>query len=134
VAGGMFLILANSDEAALEAAEQALEATKSVPCVVGKFAASGTKVGGKNYKDAIATTNDAYCPSLARNEGSKLSEDVKCVYEVIVSGLRLEDVTRAMKVGIENATKVHGVLKITATNYGGTLGKGKIFLRSLFQP
>jgi formylmethanofuran--tetrahydromethanopterin N-formyltransferase len=134
VAGGMFLILANSDKAALEAAEQALEATKAVPCVVGKFAASGTKVGGKNYKDAIATTNDAYCPSLARNEGSKLSEDVKCVYEVIVSGLRLEDVTRAMKVGIENATKVHGVLKITTTNYGGTLGKGKIFLRSLFQP
>lgn len=57
---------------------------------------------------------------------------MKCVYEVIVSGLRLEDVRRAMKVSIENATKVSGVLKITATNYGGTLGKGKIFLRSLF--
>jgi formylmethanofuran:tetrahydromethanopterin formyltransferase len=33
-----------------------------------------------------------------------------------------------MKVGIENATKVHGVLGITAANYGGTLGKGKILL------
>lgn len=133
VAGGMFLILAKSDEAGLEAAERALEGTKSVPYVVGKFAASGTKVGGKNYKDAIATTNDAYCPSLVRNEGSKISEDVKCVYEVIVSGLRLEDVSRAMKIGIENATTVQGILKITATNYGGTLGKGKIFLQSLFQ-
>lgn len=132
VAGGMFLILADSDEAAMEAAERAVESTKTVPYVVGKFAASGTKVGGKNYKDAIATTNDAYCPTLARNEGSKISEEVKCVYEVIVSGLRLEDVRRAMKVSIENATKVSGVLKITATNYGGTLGKGKIFLRSLF--
>lgn len=132
VAGGMFLILAKSDEAALEAAEQALEGTKTVPYVVGKFAASGTKVGGKNYKDAIATTNDAYCPSLTRNRGSKLSEEVKCVYEVIVSGLRLEDVSKAMKVGIENATKVRGVSKITSTNYGGTLGKGKILLRSLF--
>jgi formylmethanofuran--tetrahydromethanopterin N-formyltransferase len=132
VAGGMFLILAKSDEAALEAAERAIEGIKSVPHLVGKFAASGTKVGGKNYKDAIATTNDAYCPTLTQNEGSKLSEDVKCVYEVIVSGLRLEDVRRAMTVGIENATKVQGVLKITATNYGGTLGKGKIFLRSLF--
>jgi formylmethanofuran--tetrahydromethanopterin N-formyltransferase len=133
VAGGMFLILAKSDEAGLEAAERALEGTKSVPYVVGKFAASGTKVGGKNYKDAIATTNEAYCPSLVRNEGSKISEDVKCVYEVIVSGLRLEDVSRAMKIGIENATTVQGILKITATNYGGTLGKGKIFLQSLFQ-
>jgi formylmethanofuran--tetrahydromethanopterin N-formyltransferase len=132
VAGGMFLILASSDEAALEAAERALEGTKTVPYVVGKFAASGTKVGGKNYKDAIATTNDAYCPSLVGSEGSRISEEVKCVYEVIVSGLRLEDVRRAMKIGIENATKVHGVLKITTTNYGGTLGKGKIFLRGLF--
>jgi formylmethanofuran--tetrahydromethanopterin N-formyltransferase len=59
---------------------------------------------------------------------------VKCVYEVIVSGLKLENVVRAMKLGIENATKVPGVLNITASNYGGTLGKGKIFLHKLFQP
>jgi len=133
VAGGMFLILAESDESALNAAERALGAIQTVPYVVGKFASSGTKVGGKRYKDAVATTNDAYCPSLAPNNGSKLPENVKCVYEVIVSGLRLEDVKRAMKTGIDNATKVRGVLKITATNYGGTLGKGKISLSSLFQ-
>jgi formylmethanofuran--tetrahydromethanopterin N-formyltransferase len=132
LAGGMFIILAKSDEAALEAAERAVEGTKSVPFVVGKFAASGTKVGGKTYQDAIATTNDAYCPSLARNQDTKISKNVKCVYEVIVSGLRLEHVTRAMKMGIENATKIQGVLGITAANYGGTLGKGKIFLQSLF--
>jgi formylmethanofuran--tetrahydromethanopterin N-formyltransferase len=132
LAGGMFIILAKSDEAALEAAERAVEGTKSVPFVVGKFAASGTKVGGKTYQDAIATTNDAYCPGLARNQDTKISKNVKCVYEVIVSGLRLEHVTRAMKMGIENATKIQGVLGITAANYGGTLGKGKIFLRSLF--
>jgi len=134
VAGGMFLILAESDESALKAAEEALEGIQAIPHVVGKFASSGTKVGGKRYKDAIATTNDAYCPSLAPNNGSKLPENVRCVYEVIVSGLRLEDVRRAMKNGIDKATRVHGVLKITATNYGGTLGKGKIFLHSLFNP
>jgi len=104
LAGGMFLILANSDEAALKAAEQALEGIKTVPYVVGKFAASGTKVGGKKYKDAVATTNDAYCPSLTGIEGSKLPKDVKCVYEVIVSGLRLEDIRKAMRTAIEKAT------------------------------
>jgi formylmethanofuran--tetrahydromethanopterin N-formyltransferase len=132
VAGGMFLILARTDRAALKAAEWAVKATKTVPYVVGKFAASGTKVGGKNYKDAVATTNDAYCPSLMQNEGNKVPEGVKCVYEVIISGLRLKDVTRAMKVGIENATRVHGVMSITTTNYGGTLGKGRISLQDLF--
>ena len=131
-AGGMFLILADSDEAALEAAELAVRDTKTVPYVVAKFAASGTKVGGKKYKDAIATTNDAYCPCITLNEGKKTTESVKCVYEVIVSGLRLEGVSKAMKVGIESATRVPGVLKITAANYGGTLGKNKIFLHNLF--
>ncbi len=135
VAGGMFLILADSDEAALDAAEKALEGVGRIPYVVGKFAASGTKVGGRNYANAVATTNDAYCPTLARNKGSKIAaEGAKCVYEVIASGLRLENVREAVKAGIENATRVNGVLKITAANYGGTLGKGKIFLRSLFNP
>ncbi|MEM3626703.1 MAG: formylmethanofuran--tetrahydromethanopterin N-formyltransferase [Candidatus Bathyarchaeia archaeon] len=132
ISGAMFLILAKTDEAALEAAEQALEGIKAVPYVVGKFAASGTKVGGKKYRDAVATTNDSYCPCLADTEETKLPRDVKCVYEVITSGLKLEYVTKALKAAIENATKVKGVLKITATNYGGTLGKGRIFLRDLF--
>ena len=134
VAGGMFLILADSDEAALQAAEKALEAVGNVQYVVGKFAASGTKVGGRSYQDAIATTNDAYCPTLTKETGSRISSDVKCVYEVIASGLRLEHVREAVKAGIESATEVSGVLKITSANYGGTLGKGKIHLRSLFNP
>lgn len=132
VTGAMFLILANSDEMALESAEKALEAIARIPFVVGKIAASGSKVGGKTYKTAVATTNDAYCPTLPRHEASKISSDVKCVYEVIISGQRLEDVEKAMTVGIEQATTVQGVLEITSSNYGGTLGKGKIYLHSLF--
>jgi formylmethanofuran--tetrahydromethanopterin N-formyltransferase len=132
VAGGMFLIFGESDKAALEAAEQAVESIKTVPYIVGKFAASGTKIGGKKYKQAIATTNDAYCPTLAGNAGSKVPEGVKCIYEVIISGLRAEDISKAMKVGIESATKVKGVVRITSANYGGTLGKGRISLHELF--
>lgn len=132
IAGGMFLILADSGESALKAAENALEGIKTVPYVAGKFAASGTKVGGKKYKDAIATTNDAYCACLAERTETKLSKDVQCIYEVIINGLRMEDVKKAMKVGIEKATETQGVLKITTANYGGTLGKGKIYLTKLF--
>jgi formylmethanofuran--tetrahydromethanopterin N-formyltransferase len=132
VAGGMFLILAKSDETALRAAEEAVKGIKTVPFVVGKLSASGTKVGGKKYRHSIATTNDAYCSVLAGKNGSKISQDVKCVYEIILNGLRLDDVTTAMKAGIENATKVPGIVKITSSNYGGTLGKGKIHLKNLF--
>jgi formylmethanofuran--tetrahydromethanopterin N-formyltransferase len=132
VAGGMFLIFADSDEAALESAEHAVEGVRKIPRVVGKFASSGTKVGGKTYRDAIATTNDAYCPSLPRTEGTRLPEGVKCVYEVIVSGLVQVDLEKAMRIGIDEATKVEGILGISTANYGGNLGKGRIYLRSLF--
>jgi formylmethanofuran--tetrahydromethanopterin N-formyltransferase len=134
VAGGMFLIFAKSDEVALDAAERTIESIRNVPFVVGKFAASGTKIGGKKYPNAIATTNDAYCPTLIGNPRSKIPEGVKCIYEIIVSGLRLEDVTEALKIGIESATKVSGVVKISAANYSGTLGKGRISLHDLFNP
>ncbi len=133
VAGGMFLIMARTDGDALEAAERAVDAVKAVPYVVGKFASSGTKVGGKRYKNAVATTNEAYCPALPRVEGSKVPVDVECIYEVIVSGLRMEDVSKAMKLGIEAATQVRGLVKISTANYGGTLGKGRIYLQKLFE-
>ena len=132
VTGGMLLIMADSDESALKAAEQALEGIKIVPCVAGKFAASGTKVGGRGYRDTIATTNDAYCRCLAERTESEIPKDVRCVYEVIISGLKMEEVNRAVKVGIEKATEIPCVLKITEANYGGTLGKGRIYLHRLF--
>lgn len=132
VTGGMFLILGSSIELALDSAEKTLDAVADVPNVVVKCASSGSKVGGKTYTDAVATTNDAYCPTLLPHEGSQITEDVKCIYEIIVSGPRLEDVREGMKVGIEAATAVDGVLEIKTGNYGGKLGKGKIYLHSLF--
>ena len=47
--------------------------------------------------------------------------------------IALEVVKKAMKAGIRSASKVDGVVKISAGNYGGKLGKHKIYLRGLFQ-
>jgi formylmethanofuran--tetrahydromethanopterin N-formyltransferase len=37
-----------------------------------------------------------------------------------------------MKVGIEAASHVEGVTRVSAGNYGGKLGKYEIYLRELF--
>ena len=67
VGGGNFLILARDEPAALAAAERAVEAMRKVPNVImpfpGGVVRSGSKVGSK-YKALIASTNDAYCPTL----------------------------------------------------------------------
>ena len=59
VTGGMFLNLAGSNESALAAVEETLEAVAQVPLVIVRCASSGSKVGAKNYTDVVATTNDA---------------------------------------------------------------------------
>ena len=133
VTGGMFLILADSDENALTAAEAALDAVSQIPLVVVKNAASGSKVGAKNYGDMVATTNHHYCPTLAGDADSALPASVRCVYEIIVSAPRLDAVRQGMRAGIEAATSVAGVLAIHTANYGGKLGKGTIYLHSLFE-
>ena len=132
VTGGMFLILAGDDQSALHAAEASLEAASQVPLVVVKNAASGSKVGARHYEDMVATTNHHYCPALAGQPESALPDSVRCVYEIIVSAPRLDEVREGMRAGIEAATSVGGVVEIHTANYGGKLGKGKIHLHSLF--
>ncbi len=136
IAGGNFLILGESQASALMSAEVAVDSIKEVPYVfnpcAGGIASSGTKVGGRRYKKAIATTNDAYCAAIRdRVEASKIPLGVNCVYEIFVNGLDLASVERAMKVGIEAATTVDGVRKISAGNYGGNLGKTIIPLKKV---
>ena len=131
-AGGNFLIMGDSQGSALLAAEMALEAIIEVPYVTGRIAASGTKVGGNLYKDAVATTNDPYCACISNKvRNSKIPDGVHCVYEIIINGLTLECAKKAMKAGMEKAISVRGVKKITAGNYGGKLGKDFIHLYDL---
>ena len=132
VAGGNFLIMADSQGSALLAAEMALEAMIEIPYVTGRLSASGTKVGGNVYKDAVATTNDLYCACISdRVKNTKIPPGVNCVYEMIVNGLTLEDLKKSMQAGLEKAISVKGVKKITAGNYDGKLGKDFIYLRDL---
>ncbi|HMO13911.1 MAG TPA: hypothetical protein PKD64_10015 [Pirellulaceae bacterium] len=133
VTGGMFLILGESIEAALTAAEKSLLAANQIPEVVVKCAASGSKVGAKNYENVVATTNHAYCPLLKDDPDNVLNARVECIYEIIVSAPREAQVRAGMKAGIEAACTQSGILGIETANYDGRLGSGKIQLASLFE-
>lgn len=136
VAGGNFLILAESNEAALQAAEKTVDAvsgkidgvTMTFP---GGVCRSGSKVGSLKYK-LPASTNQLYCPTLREIvQDSKIPEGVKSVYEILFNGLNLRCVKEAMKCGIDASIKVPGVVKISAANFGGKLGPYKIQLKKL---
>ncbi|MEM2517564.1 MAG: formylmethanofuran--tetrahydromethanopterin N-formyltransferase [Candidatus Bathyarchaeia archaeon] len=136
VAGGNFLILAKDKNLGLHAAEEAVKAIKNAASGVimpfpGGVCRSGSKAGSLKYK-LKASTNHTFCPTLKKVvEDSQLPEDVNAVYEIVINGLTLEAVKKAMGEGIKAAVNVPGVLRISAGNYGGKLGPYKIFLKEV---
>jgi formylmethanofuran--tetrahydromethanopterin N-formyltransferase len=133
VAGGNFLILAESQAAGLAAAEAATEAIRRVPGVIlpfpGGVVRSGSKVGSK-YKALRASTNDAYCPTLRGVVPTALPDGVNAVYELVIDGISLDAVAEAMRVGVRAACRA-GVQRITAGNYGGKLGPHHLRLHQI---
>ncbi len=134
VGGGNFLILGKDLEVTLEAVERAIEEMKGVKGVVmpfpGGIVRSGSKISSK-YKFLHASTNTAFCPTIKRQVESQLPGEVNCVLEIVIDGLNEEVVREVMKLGIKAAC-IRGIERISAGNYGGTLGQYQIYLHELF--
>ena len=132
VAGGNLFIMAKTQASALVAAEAAVNAIREVEGVImpfpGGIVASGSKVGSKKYKFMHATTNEEYCPTLKDVVDSKLPEDAEGVYEIVFDGLTESAVKKATREAIKAIKTIPGVIRISAGNYGGNLGKYKINL------
>ncbi|HTG50758.1 MAG TPA: formylmethanofuran--tetrahydromethanopterin N-formyltransferase [Gemmatimonadales bacterium] len=135
VGGGNFLMLAKSADAALEAAEAAADAMTGLAGVIlpfpGGVVRSGSKVGSRRIKTMIASTNDAFCPTLRAITASQLPEGVNSVLEIVINGTDAEAISRAMRAGIDAACR-EGMVAITAGNYGGKLGPHHVHLHRLF--
>jgi formylmethanofuran--tetrahydromethanopterin N-formyltransferase len=58
-------------------------------------------------------------------------EGVNYIPELVIDGVSLKAVREAMKAAISSVQNVKGLLRISAGNYGGKLGKYKIWLREL---
>ena len=137
VGGGNFLILAEDIDSALGAAEAAVDAIDGTAGVIlpfpGGVVRSGSKVGARGYKGMIASTNDAYCPTLRPLTASSLPEGVNVVLELVLDGLSPDAIRGAMRAGIDAACRP-GVRAISAGNYGGKLGPHHFHLRQIMGP
>lgn len=134
VGGGNLLILGKNQKATLKAASAATKAMRELSDIILPFpngvVRSGSKVGSK-YKSLIASTNDAYCPTLRGVvDNTELDDGINSVLEIVIDGLTLEAVEKAMHVGTIAAAKP-GIKKISAGNYGGGLGQYHIHLHKL---
>lgn len=137
VGGGNVLILGNERAGLLQTAEAAVAAIAEVPDVItpfpGGIVRSGSKVGSK-YKGMIASTNDAFCPTLRGRLASQVGPDTVAVLEIVIDGLTSQSVADAMKAALKTITSIgaaKGVTRVSAGNYGGKLGQHHYHLREL---
>jgi formylmethanofuran--tetrahydromethanopterin N-formyltransferase len=138
VGGGNLLLLARDTDAALAVAEAAVAAMKKLRNVImpfpGGVVRSGSKVGCR-YPSLMASTNDAFCPTLyGLVPKSELTPETRCVMEIVIDGLTEADVTAAMRAGLDAGIAFgagRGLLRISAGNYGGKLGPFHFHLHKL---
>jgi formylmethanofuran--tetrahydromethanopterin N-formyltransferase len=90
---------------------------------------SGSKVSSR-YKGQNVSSNTPYCPTLRGFAASELREGENAVLEIVIDGLTEEAVAEATRVGVAAACR-DGVLRISAGNYGGSLGQFKFALHDL---
>ena len=137
VGGGNLLIMGRTVRSTQAAAEAAAAAIAAVPDVIAPFPGgivrSGSKVGSK-YKGVVASTNDAYCPTLRGAVKTALDDDIGAVLEIVIDGLTSAAVAGAMRAGLAAIIRLgprRGALRVGAGNYGGKLGPHHYHLRDL---
>src|SRR5262249_55056968 len=99
----------------------------------GGIVRSGSKVGSK-YKGQIASTNDAYCPTLKAAVNTALPWNVEAAMEIVIDGLSACAVAPGRRDGIHAVAKSgarEGITHITAGNYGGNLGPHHFHLKEI---
>jgi formylmethanofuran--tetrahydromethanopterin N-formyltransferase len=135
VMGGNFWIMCTTKEAFNEVGDKALRAIHKVYGVVTTFDICSAGSKPETHFPLIGpTTNQFFCPSLKVKLGkqSKVPVGVNYIAEIVYDGISIDAVKEATKVGIKAILEVEGVVRVSAGNYGGKLGKYQIPLKELF--
>ncbi|MGV3485581.1 MAG: formylmethanofuran--tetrahydromethanopterin N-formyltransferase, partial [Planctomycetaceae bacterium] len=136
VMGGNLWFFGATEDAAIEAAEKAAAAVMTVPDTIlpfpGGVAASGSKAGS-SYDFLIASTYAEYCPTLKAKLGSasKVPDGVVSIQEIIINGRDLASLNLATAAAIRAAADTRDLVRISAGNYGGRLGKTFVHLHEV---
>ncbi len=137
--GGNIWYFGQDVDSALAAAERGVAAIEGMPGVImpfpGGIAGSGSKAGSR-YSFSVASTYEKFCPTLREKLGEKsgLPPGVGSVMEIIMNGRDLRSIVDATQAAIAASRETPGLLRISAGNYGGRLGKSFIYLHPDKQP
>ena len=135
VMGGNLWLFCNSIESGINVGRETVKIIAEIDnaCTTFDVCSAGSKPE-TNFPEIGPSTNHLYCPTLKSKlspQEFKVPEGVKSIPEIVFNALSLEIIEETMLKVIEGIIDLEGLIKISTGNYGGKLGKYKIFLREL---
>ena len=132
ISGAAIWVMCRDHTSCRRACREAVKKLYNVEGVVAPFGACPSGSLPENYPPIGPPTNYYYCPSLRnRIPNSKVPEGVNSIYEIVINGIDIDHIKRAIRQCIDELVKHDGVLGISGANYGGKLGRHRIYLREV---
>lgn len=135
VMGGNLWLFCDSIKSGIKVGREAVRIIAEIDnvCTTFDVCSAGSKPE-TNFPEIGPSTNHPYCPTLKSKlspEEFKVPDGVLSIPEIVFNALDIETIEKAMLKVIEGIIDLEGLIKISTGNYGGKLGKYKIFLREL---
>ncbi|MBY8991188.1 MAG: formylmethanofuran--tetrahydromethanopterin formyltransferase [Candidatus Lokiarchaeota archaeon] len=135
VMGGNLWLFCDSIESGIKVGREVVKIIAEIDntCTTFDVCSAGSKTE-TNFPEIGPSTNHPYCPTLKDKispEEFRVPEGVKSIPEIVFNALDIKTIEETMLKSIEGIINMEGLIKISAGNYGGKLGKYKIFLREL---
>ncbi len=135
VMGGNLWLFCHSVDSSIKVGREAVKIIAEIDdvCTTFDVCSAGSKPE-TNFPKIGPSTNHPYCPTLKKKLPSvefKVPEGVKSIPEIVFNALDINTLKETMLKVIEGIIDMEGLIKISAGNYGGKLGKFKIHLREL---
>jgi formylmethanofuran--tetrahydromethanopterin N-formyltransferase len=135
VMGGNLWLYCDSVIAGIKVGREAVKIIAEIDdvCTTFDVCSAGSKPE-TNFPDIGPSTNHPYCPTLKGilpPEEFKVPEGVESIPEIVFNALDIDTVKETMLKVIQGIIDMEGLVKISAGNYGGKLGKFKIHLQEL---
>ncbi|MBA7614192.1 Formyltransferase/hydrolase complex subunit D [subsurface metagenome] len=135
IMGGNLWLFCDSVDSGINIGRETVKIINEIDnvCNIFEVCSAGSKIE-TNFPEIGPTTNHPYCPTLKGKipvEEFKVPEGVNSIPEIVFNALDLDSIEMTMLQVIEGIINMDGLIKISAGNYGGKLGKYKLSLREL---
>jgi len=135
VMGGNLWLFCDSIDSGIKIGREAVKIIAEIDnvCTTFDVCSAGSKIE-TNFPEIGPSTNHPYCPTLKGKLSSEVflvPDGVASIPEIIFNAIDIETIKKTMSSVLEGIVNLNGLIKISSGNYGGQLGKYKIYLREL---